>query len=112
MESCDTRRLVLSPALLRDLAEHNPFGQRVTPEEVEAWAERIWPAFRLRRYKNRELALRKWWARASLGELVLARAQLALREDLALHEQEEKLRADTRASALSPSVAASLFGTR
>ena len=66
----------LAPRFARELAAANPLGVLVTPEEVQSWAEMIWPHFRRRRYKRHTVALAAWWSRISMADLERARERL------------------------------------
>ena len=105
----DSERPVLSPQLLQELADCNPFGVRVQPAEVEAWWEQTWPRYRLRRYRLHGRAIREWWGRARYNELHMARALLIRRESAALSEQESRLREDVDLRALDARALSAIF---
>lgn len=111
MDSQPQAKPVLSPKLLAELAEDNPFGCRVTPEEVEAWWHYTWPRYKTHHYRNHARAIRQWWGRARLEELSRARLYLETQHDEALREQEQRARTeDTELRALSGAAAAAIFG--
>ena len=103
---------VLAPALLRELAEENPLGLRLTPEEVGGWWKLTWPRYKTYRYRNHGRAVRSWWSRVTPRELAAARAVLAAEQDQALREQEERLREDVGLLAIDSAVLAAIFGRR
>ena len=104
------QRLVLAPAFLRELAEGNPWGLRLSVEEVDAWWESVWPTFKTYDYKNERRAIRKWWARARGWELARARAVVREREKVALQEQEQRSQEDQDLRAVGPEALRALFG--
>jgi len=107
------QRRVLSPALLRELAEDNPFGFRLIPEEVAAWWEFTWPRFKTYEYRQPIRAIRQWWARARPQELARARLLIRNRDRDALREQEEAaVCEDADLRAVSGDAAAAIFGRR
>ena len=68
---------VLSPALLREMAEYNPIGMRLTPDDVEAWIDLIWLRFRERNYTRTKTALLRWWANVREEDILAARARVS-----------------------------------
>ncbi len=68
---------VLSPKLLRYLADNNPLGQVLEEADVAAWWDSVWPRFVAREYspKRTRVALLSWWSRLTRTELERARAQ-------------------------------------
>ena len=104
---------VLAPALLRELAEENPLGLRLTPEEVGAWWELTWTAYKTHGYKLHGKAIRSWWSRLTYVELDRARTLLRSRSDEALRRQEERIRhEDSDLRAYDPVVMRAIFGRR
>jgi hypothetical protein len=63
-----------SPKFYRELAQDNPFGLTIHWREAEAWFLYIaWPAYKTYKYTQHQRAVRRWWARATQGDLARAR---------------------------------------
>jgi hypothetical protein len=67
-------KLQPSPALLRELAEDNPLGITLTPEEVMGWVQYVcWPRFKTYKYQQRTRAMKRWWASVRMEDIQRAR---------------------------------------
>jgi hypothetical protein len=91
---------VLSPRVLRELAEHNPIGMRLTEADVEAWFDMVWLSFSTYNYRNTRRAVIRWWSRVSESEIQRARQRAARIAD------ESEVAALERQSALDATAAA------
>lgn len=96
----------LSPALCRDLAEHNPWGRLdVTGEDVQSWFDLIWPSFSAYDYTARgtRKAVASWWIRAKEEELERARERSRrIIEERELQRMDELQQAANNVVALTP----------
>jgi hypothetical protein len=81
----------LAPRFARELAAANPLGVSITPEEVQSWAEIIWPKFRRRGYRRVNLALSDWWSRITMHDIERARDRLRNQREEAENRRLESL---------------------
>ncbi len=51
------------------LADVEPYGLTLTPEQVESWFELVWPSYSERRYTAHRRAVASWWSRAYEGDI-------------------------------------------
>jgi hypothetical protein len=93
----ESAKPVFDRRFLCELAELNPWGRLdVEPEDVQSWAETVWPEVRSR-YTNRKKAIRSWWRRATEEELERARARRLRQADEAERLEMAKLQAAANA---------------
>jgi hypothetical protein len=67
-------RPIFKPEFYRELAQDNPFGLTLHWREAEAWFNYIaWPAYKTYGYTRHQMTVRRWWARATQGDIQRAR---------------------------------------
>ncbi len=78
------------------LADVEPYGIKLTPEQVESWFDIKWPAYSERRYKIHRRAIAAWWSRVYEREVHQAVERLA--------EQTERSQIERLESRLPPAL--------
>lgn len=94
---------VLPDTFWRMLAENNPIGMRMQPEDARAWFDMIWLKFQERQYRNVKRAIISWWSRVREHEIEQARERAFRIRSEAENERLEALSKEINSGQAAPS---------
>ena len=81
----------LSPSFATMLAEHNPIGMSLTPDDVTDWFDYVWPMYSTRGYRNHRRAIAMWWSLITEYDIERSRSRATRIRSEAENAQLDKL---------------------